>query len=284
MPLRWVTVFRRTGWGWRSIIELALPILFVISAIVFGPLSAWLAVARDRSAVMWFAFGLWLGPIAPLLLAMAPPGRCRVCGERSRGWLDTCVACGSQLDGSDRIPVAMSSEARSNGPIGPVAVPSPPVTRTGPNLTAVGAVPAGAVQPTVVAPVASIAPATGRASADRGTTAKDETEILATGVFVGGSVHLSLGARYAVARRKRTFEVLGPVDIAPGTLRLEHPLTGLDATVVADRLVVTEKTTGRPKFVMVFQALSVQDGIDLESAFGNRRKPRARPNARPNAS
>ena len=95
-------------------------------------------------------------------------------------------------------------------------------------------------------------------------------------MFVGGSVHLSLGARYAIARRKRTFEIRGPVDIAPGVLRLEHPLAGLDATVVADRLVVTEKTTGRPKFVMVFQALSVQEGVDLESAFGNRRRPRPR--------
>lgn len=245
---------------------------------MFGPLSAWLAVARDRSAVMWFAYGLLLGPIAPLLLAMAPPGRCRVCGERSRGWLDTCVACGSQLDGSNRIAVVMSSDARTGGPIGPVAVPSPPATRTGPNLTAVGAVPAGAVQPSGVTPLAAIPSSSGKASADR-SGAKDETEILATGVFVGGSVHLSLGARYAIARRKRTFEVLGPVDIAPGALRLEHPLAGLDATVVADRLVVTEKTTGRPKFVMVFQALTVQDGVDLESAFGNRRKPRARPNA-----
>jgi hypothetical protein len=106
-----------------------------------------------------------------------------------------------------------------------------------------------------------------------------ETEILATGVFVGGSVHLSLGARYAIARRKRTFEVLGPVDIAPGALRLEHPMAGLDATVVADRLVVTEKTTGRPKFVMVFQSLAVQAGVDLEAAFGTKRRTRARPSA-----
>jgi hypothetical protein len=98
---------------------------------------------------------------------------------------------------------------------------------------------------------------------------------MATGVFVGGSVHLSLGARYAIARRKRTFEVLGPVDISPGALRLEHPMAGLDATVVADRLVVTEKTTGRPKFVMVFQSLAVQQDIDLEAAFGTKRRTRA---------
>jgi len=242
---------------------------------VFGPLSAWLAVARDRSAAMWFAYGLLLGPIAPLLIALAPPGRCRVCGERSRGWLDRCVSCGSPLDGSAGVAVTMSTTVQPGG--GPAAEPTPsgstPTARAGANLAAVGAVSVAAVHPAAQAgPAAAPAP-TRAASAD--------TEILATGVFVGGSVHLSLGARYAIAKRKRTFEVLGPVDLAPGTLRLEHPLAGLDATVVADRLVVTEKTTGRPKFVMVFQSLAVQDGVDLESIFSNRRRPRT---ARPRAS
>jgi hypothetical protein len=244
--------------------------LFVVSAIVFGPLSAWLAVARERSASMWFAFGLLLGPIAPLLIAIAPPGRCRVCGARGRGWLDYCVACGSPLDGSGRVAVAMSPTAQA-GPIGTVPAAQPtPNPRTGANLAAVGAVSAGAVQAPILAPAPSPTPSS---------RATGETEILATGVFVGGSVHLSLGARYAIVRRKRTFEVHGPVDVAPGVLRLEHPMAGLDATVVADRLVVTEKTTGRPKFVMVFQSLTVQEGVDLESAFGARRKPRARPRA-----
>ena len=223
---------------------------------------------------MWFAFGLLLGPIAPLLLAMAPPGRCRVCGEPSRGWLDSCLACGSALDGSTRVAVHMSEEARAAAVLPPLVVSPPPTTaRSAANLSAVGAVAAGTVQTSGTIPVVATVPGS-RAAAS---ASKDETEILATGVFVGGSVHLSLGARYAVARRKRTFEVRGPVDIAPGVLRLEHPMAGLDATVVADRLVVTEKTTGRPKFVMVFQALTVQDGVDLESTFGGRRKPRARP-------
>lgn len=224
---------------------------------------------------MWFAFGLLLGPIAPLLLAMAPPGRCRVCGEPSRGWLDTCLACGSALDGSTRVAVNMAEDARPAAVVAPLVVSTPPASaRSAANLSAVGAVSAGTVQTSGTIPVVATAPGSRAAAAS---ASKDETEILATGVFVGGSVHLSLGARYAVARRKRTFEVRGPVDIAPGVLRLEHPMAGLDATVVADRLVVTEKTTGRPKFVMVFQALTVQDGVDLESAFGNRRKPRARP-------
>jgi hypothetical protein len=271
MPLGWVPAGGRQRW--RTIIDLALPILFVISAIVFGPLSAWLAVTRERSAAIWFAYGLLLGPIAPVLIALAPPGRCRVCGERSRGWLDRCLSCGSPLDGSARVAVTMATGAQAPASAGPTPTESTPAgaARSGANLAAVGAVPATAVHPG-----GSVAPTPAPHVSSRGS---GETEILATGVFVGGSVHLSLGARYAIARRKRTFEVLGPVDIAPGALRLEHPMAGLDATVVADRLVVTEKTTGRPKFVMVFQSLAVQAGVDLESAFGTKRRTRARPSA-----
>jgi hypothetical protein len=248
----------------NTTIDLALPILFVLSAIIFGPLSAWLAITRERSATIWFAYGLLLGPIAPLLIALAPPGQCRVCGEPGRGWLQRCEWCGSALDGSGRPALIVASPGR------PAALPgrgsATGAGRSGANLAAVGAVSAATV---TVAPSASISGGEAHEGATRGSS---DTEILATGVFVGGSVHLSLGARYAIARRKRTFEVLGPVDIAPGVLRLEHPMAGLDATVVADRLVVTEKTTGRPTFVIVFQSLTVQEGVDLESAFGARRR------------
>jgi hypothetical protein len=245
-------------------IDLALPILFVVSAIIFGPLSGWLAVARERSATIWFAYGLLLGPIAPMLIAAAPPGRCRVCGEPGRGWLHRCDWCGSALDGSERPPLTVTGPSRPAAV--PDVVPTTRAGRSGVNLAAVGAVPAASMN---AAPSASPVSGQGYDSSVRGAS---DTEILATGVFVGGSVHLSLGARYAIARRKRTFEVHGPVDIAPGVLRLEHPMAGLDATVVADRLVVTEKTTGRPTFVIVFQSLTVQEGVDLESAFGAKRR------------
>ena len=256
----------------RTTIDLALPILFVVSAIIFGPLSAWLAIARERSATIWFAYGLLLGPIAPAIIALAPPGRCRVCGEPTQGWLSTCLACGSPLDGSARVALTAAAVASGAGSAGspPAPAGSAGAARSAANLAAVGAVSAAAVHP---APGVS---ASGAHAVPRTTGTTADTEILATGVFVGGSVHLSLGARYAIARRKRTFEVLGPVDIAPGVLRLEHPMAGLDATVVADRLVVTEKTTGRPTFVIVFQSLTVQDGVDLESAFGTKRRTRTR--------
>ncbi|MEA2537106.1 MAG: hypothetical protein QOF11_1340 [Chloroflexota bacterium] len=234
----------------------------MVSAIIFGPLSGWLALARERSATIWFAYGLLLGPIAPFLIALAPPGRCRICGEPGRGWLTRCEWCGAAVDGSAGPTLA----APSPGPLASIPGSTGPLEagRSSPNLTAVGA----------VSPVSVAAPSAASDGhvRDPGSRFNSETEILATGVFVGGSVHLSLGARYAIARRKRTFEVLGPVDVAPGVLRLEHPMAGLDATVVADRLVVTEKTTGRPTFVIVFQALTVQDGVDLEAAFSAKRR------------
>ncbi|MEO8228395.1 MAG: hypothetical protein ABI628_01390 [Chloroflexota bacterium] len=248
----------------RTTIDLALPILFVVSAIIFGPLSAWLAIARERSATIWFAYGLLIGPIAPLLIASAPPGRCRVCGEPGRGWLGRCDWCGAALDGSER-PALIVPGPGSRPAALPDVTSAPGTGRSGSNLAAVGAVSAASMN---AAPSTSVA----NGQAYEGMRGSTDIEILATGVFVGGSVHLSLGARYAIARRKRTFEVLGPVDLAPGVLRLEHPMAGLDATVVADRLVVTEKTTGRPTFVIVFQSLTVQEGVDLESAFGARRR------------
>ena len=74
---------------------LSFPILaLVASAILFAPLSSWLALQRARSWALWFAFGVVLGPFAVLLLALAPPGRCPACGTRTVGWPRSCVQCG----------------------------------------------------------------------------------------------------------------------------------------------------------------------------------------------
>jgi hypothetical protein len=74
---------------------LSVPILLVIvSAILFAPLASWLALQRARPWAVWFVFGVFLGPIASLLLVLAPPGRCPVCGNRSVGWPRTCSNCG----------------------------------------------------------------------------------------------------------------------------------------------------------------------------------------------
>jgi hypothetical protein len=74
---------------------LSFPILaLVASAILFAPLASWLALQRARSWALWFGFGVVLGPIAVLLLALAPPGRCPACGTQSIGWPGSCSNCG----------------------------------------------------------------------------------------------------------------------------------------------------------------------------------------------
>jgi hypothetical protein len=85
---------------------LSVPILLVIvSAILFAPLASWLALQRARPWAVWFVFGVFLGPIASLLLVLAPPGRCPVCGNRSVGWPRSCSNCGLAF-GSRLLPFA----------------------------------------------------------------------------------------------------------------------------------------------------------------------------------
>lgn len=84
---------------------LSVPIsLIIISAILFAPLASWLALQRARPWAVWFLFGVALGPIASLLLVLAPPGRCPVCGNRSVGWPRSCTNCGLAF-GSRLAPV-----------------------------------------------------------------------------------------------------------------------------------------------------------------------------------
>jgi hypothetical protein len=52
------------------------------------------AAARQRNAVIWGVYGVILGPIAILLLAWSPSGRCVRCGASARDWSARCHLCG----------------------------------------------------------------------------------------------------------------------------------------------------------------------------------------------
>jgi hypothetical protein len=67
--------------------------LFALSATLFGPLTGWYAGRRDRHPVAWLVFGALLGPIALLILAVAPPGRCPSCDFPVDGWPSRCPIC-----------------------------------------------------------------------------------------------------------------------------------------------------------------------------------------------
>jgi hypothetical protein len=95
---------------------LSVPILLVIvSAILFAPLASWLALQRARPWAVWFVFGVFLGPIASLLLVLAPPGRCPVCGNRSIGWPRSCSNCGLAF-GSRLVPFATDGAEAATTP------------------------------------------------------------------------------------------------------------------------------------------------------------------------
>ncbi len=91
-----------------------LPMLLV-SALVFGPMSGFLARRAGRSPIVWLLFGATLGPIAVLLVVLAPPQSCPVCGSDTRGWSHTCLSCGLDLR-SGRPPVGPGPVARHTGP------------------------------------------------------------------------------------------------------------------------------------------------------------------------
>jgi hypothetical protein len=75
------------------------PLLVAAWLSAFVPLAGWLASRRDRSIGMWAFFGAVIGPVAAVLLVLAPPGHCPTCGQPTRGWLRSCTACGSSLIG-----------------------------------------------------------------------------------------------------------------------------------------------------------------------------------------
>ena len=53
-----------------------------------APVTGWFARRRYRSPVVWFALAALTGPIATILLAVAPPGRCPNCRGARRGLAD----------------------------------------------------------------------------------------------------------------------------------------------------------------------------------------------------
>ena len=103
------------------------------SVTIFGPLAAWVALARGRFAPLWFVYGAILGPIAVAILLAAPPGRCQACGWRVRGWTDTCLACGNDVT-TGLPPEGEVDLSRTPG----IAAAAPPVLSIAPGSDATG--------------------------------------------------------------------------------------------------------------------------------------------------
>jgi len=266
---------------------------FLVSALVFAPLSSYVAGRRARSAVIWFALGAAIGPIAILLLLVAPPGRCPDCGARVRGWPKACATCGAPFGGAVGAQGA-PQEARDDSAERPIVVrpisasvrststaetprpffaPMPPPRED---------VPVAGPAPFMrdvswEVPTASVASG-GRAGRPRGRHREGmvgpDAYLLGSGIFLGGSaasatnvVRLSVGDRYGLARDGNELQILGPVTIDPERIVARLPLAGADIELAADRLVVQGGPSARG-MVVAFAGLALSREIDVAAVLG----------------
>jgi len=185
----------------------------------FGLACAWLAIRLDRFVLAWFVYGAILGPIAVILLWLAPPAWCRVCLMPSRGMLRTCWWCGQRYRGprprsvAEAAPGEVVTEARRDQairrsatslgvrPVALAAIPRPPVPVPNPAATPI-AIDAESEGPTVESGHRSLE------SAD--TTAPAETT--APAAEKAGRVPV-VDARGPQRWRQRTSNGAGPVDV-----------------------------------------------------------------------
>jgi hypothetical protein len=257
-----------------------LPILAVVgSAIVFAPLSSWLALQRGRSWAAWFFFGMVLGPIAVALLVAAPPGRCPACGTRLRGWPRACPGCGLTFtaDVAAAAPEASGTAGPSSAEpaAGAASAPAGPLV---PGRTARSARPADPSPARDPEPIRRQATSLGRRPTIEGqpTTASaprrgPTVAILGSGIFMGGSAPLQIGSRYLLARVGSELQALGPMHMSPSAVAARVPLAGTETTVVADRVLITGTNGGRGP-TLAFASVAAEPGVD----FTERLKVRAR--------
>jgi hypothetical protein len=242
--------------------------LFSIAVIawvtVFGLATAALAYRRDRQIVAWAFFGAALGPVALILLWVAPPGRCATCRAAVQGWLTTCQWCGMDVRDAtpgrarpSAAPVAAAGGALivarpAGGGAGRPTISVAPVKRpTDPSTTTRGSRRPAAPKAKAKAPPAPNVKAAAAAAAP---AVPSVVEVVASGVYMTGTVGLSAGSRYTIQMDGARLQVLGPSDRSPKTVAHERPLAGLEATGMEGRLILTAPG-GRGGTALVFTAI-----------------------------
>lgn len=254
--------------------------LLVVSAAIFGPLAGWYAGRRDRQPAVWLLFGTLLGPIALLLLRLAPPGRCPACDTPTAGWPGACPVCGTPFGGlgAPRVDRAVARAADRAGAtargsdqarVADPAAPEPAGVSRAPEPIPlpVGRAPR---RPRPLQPAREWRDAStgGRVGAARAEPHEiDAGDVLATGVYFGGTASLVVGSRYVIVRHEDRLRLLGPVDRDPSTVALERPLAALTATAIGDRLVITEGHGDR--LAIALGSLAGANGPQLEVALSS---------------
>lgn len=270
---------------------IALP--FLLTAIAFAPISAFVARSRDRQPLIWFFLGALIGPLALALVVFAPPGRCESCGWLVEGWPTHCEACRALL------PTPLSRPERTIAPalsasqqatrVIPDVLPSivrpfpaatdddsdgraPAVTRARPSrakarpkVAVEDEEPVGSVASRVGAtrPTDRAAPGQSRSGAHR----SKETAILATAVFLTGSSACRPGMHYALAIRGDSLLVLGPLEVDPDVIAVERPLGSIAVTAYEEQLLINDRRVGILTWSLAFRHLSGQSAATVERAL-----------------
>jgi hypothetical protein len=270
----------------RDALIAAAPIL-IGAALIFGPLGAWLANRRTRNPAVWLVLAAITGPIGLALLLIAPPGRCRACGEPTLGFRSDCVVCGASV----RTGARPARAAPVPSPVLDLAPdPAVPATRSR-RRSATAEEPRPAEAPVPIRSrraaqrslaadgdrLASVgarrpAPATeSMASAARALapgSIRDGMSILAIGVFVQGSESLLPGARYLLARTMTDLVIIGPLEPGSNHGELHLPLDGVEAPSLPGRLVVSGWSVGRSRrWALGFQSLSGLTATQIDEAL-----------------
>jgi len=270
-----------------------LPIAVLIIVGVCAPVTGWLASRRSRHPATWFLLGALTGPLATILLAIAPPGRCPNCEARVVGWPSTCARCHSRLrDGAPPrdLPVGAGGGGMS-GFASPRISPTEPRIATGSIVERAALVapptpidtarvatrweprPARGTRPTrasesgalraVMAPPAITASNRELAT---GPTEDATGDVLSTGVYISGNAGLEIGACYAIARKDDRLRVFGPVDAGQLTIRHEGALGDFDVTAMDDRVIISGRD-GRSSVAMVLRTIGGMRAEQLEAAL-----------------
>jgi hypothetical protein len=261
-----------------------LPVLIaaiVISAIVFAPLCSWLALQRGRSWLVWFLFGIPLGPIAAALLIAAPPGQCAACGTRSRGWPQRCAGCGLDFaegrPDTDSFAVDRGVVSAPDGRPSLTIVPRPAgVAGHGPDASDGWKEPIEAAQTPGRRAGTSIgrSPSAIRTSSSPSRRSAGTVAILGSGVFIGGTEPLQIGGRYQLARVGQELQALGPMHVSPSALAARVQLIDTQATLVGDRLLITTRDGDRGP-TLAFSSVSAERGIDFQEELRGRSRRKA---------